>query len=35
MSILERLVEYFKDRIEDFDDYYPCLKVKCNLGTYV
>jgi hypothetical protein len=31
-SIFERTVEYFKNRIEDFDDdYYQCLKEKCNL----
>ena len=31
-SIFERVVEYFKDRIEDFDDdYYQCLKEECNL----
>lgn len=32
MSILERVVEYFKDKIEDFDHYYSCLKEECNLG---
>jgi hypothetical protein len=23
-SIIERSIEYFKDRTENFDDYYPC-----------
>ena len=23
-SLIERVVQYFKDRIESFDDYYPC-----------
>ena len=23
-SIIERIMQYFKDRIESFDDYYPC-----------
>jgi putative transposase len=23
-SIIERTIEYFKDRTEHFDDYYPC-----------
>jgi transposase-like protein len=31
-NIFERVIEYFKDRIEDFDDYYyQCLKEECNL----
>jgi hypothetical protein len=25
-SIVERVMEYVKDRTEDFDDYYPCVK---------
>jgi putative transposase len=25
-SIIERTIEYFKDRMECFDDYYPCIK---------
>ena len=30
-SIMERLNQYFKDRIESFDDYYPCVQIECNL----
>ena len=30
-SIVERIVEYLKDRTENFDDYYPCMKVECQL----
>jgi putative transposase len=31
-SLMERVNQYFKDRIESFDDYYPCMqKEKCNL----
>jgi putative transposase len=25
-SIVERTIEYLKDRTEAFDDYYPCIK---------
>ncbi len=28
---MERVNQYFKDRIECFDDYYPCFKNECNL----
>ncbi len=29
---MERVNQYFKDRIESFDDYYPCMqKDECNL----
>ena len=28
---MERVNQYFKDRTEGFDDYYPCVKNKCNL----
>jgi hypothetical protein len=28
---MERVNQYFKDRIESFDDYYPCVKNECNL----
>jgi putative transposase len=29
---MERVNQYFKDRIECFDDYYPCMqKDECNL----
>jgi putative transposase len=33
-SLMERVNQYFKDRIECFDDYYPCIQNKdnrCNL----
>jgi putative transposase len=31
-SLMERINQYFKDRIESFDDYYPCMqKEECNL----
>jgi len=31
-SIVERVNQYFKDRIEGFDDYYPCnRKSNCDL----
>ena len=30
-SIIERAMEYVKDRTEIFDDYYPCIKEDCNL----
>jgi hypothetical protein len=23
--------QYFKDRTESFDDYYPCMQIECNL----
>ena len=26
-SIIERSIEYFKDRTESFDDYYPCKNI--------
>jgi putative transposase len=29
-SIIERAMEYVKDRTETFDDYYPCVKEDCN-----
>ncbi|MDR4511034.1 MAG: hypothetical protein MRJ93_04940 [Nitrososphaeraceae archaeon] len=32
--MIERLMEYFKDRTECFDDYYPCIEngiIKCDL----
>jgi hypothetical protein len=28
---MERVNQYFKDRIESFDDYYPCVQIGCNL----
>jgi putative transposase len=30
-SIMERVNQYFKDRTESFDDYYPCKQSECNL----
>ena len=31
-SLMERVNQYFKDRTENFDDYYPCIqKDECNL----
>ena len=30
-SIIERTVQYIKDRTEGFDDYFPCRKGKCKL----
>ncbi len=31
-SVIERTVQYFKDRTESFDDYFPCTKKKkCKL----
>ena len=29
-SIIERTVQYIKDRTEGFDDYFPCRKSKCK-----
>ncbi len=31
-NIIERTIEYFKDRIECFDDYYPCIRHGCNIS---
>jgi hypothetical protein len=30
-SLMERVNQYFKDRIESFDDYYPYIRNECNL----
>ncbi len=30
-NLIERTIQYIKDRIESFDDYFPCKKKKCNL----
>jgi putative transposase len=30
-SIIERVNQYFKDRTESFDDYYPCMLDEYNL----
>ena len=29
--MMERVNQYFKDRTESFNDYYPCMKDECNL----
>jgi hypothetical protein len=32
-GLIERAIQYFKDRTENFDDYYPCTKSRlCNLS---
>ena len=28
---MERVNQYFKDRTENFDDFYPCIRNECNL----
>jgi putative transposase len=30
-SIIERTIQYIKDRTENFDDYFPCRKKNCKL----
>jgi hypothetical protein len=30
-SLIERAIQYIKDRTECFDDYFPCRKEKCKL----
>jgi putative transposase len=30
-SIIERTIQYIKDRTESFDDYFPCQKGNCRL----
>ncbi len=30
-SVIERTIQYVKDRIECFDDYFPCKKNNCKL----
>ena len=30
-SVIERTMQYIKDRTESFDDYFPCRKENCNL----
>ena len=35
-SVIERTVQYFKDRTESFDDYFPCTKKKrCKLDHVI
>jgi putative transposase len=31
-SMIERTIQYIKDRTECFDDYFPCKKIKCRLN---
>ena len=31
-SLIERKMQYIKDRTESFDDYFPCRKENCNLA---
>jgi putative transposase len=31
-SIIEKTIQYIKDRTESFDDYFPCRKPKCKLN---
>ena len=30
-SLIERTMQYIKDRIESFDDYFPCRQKNCKL----
>ncbi len=30
-SLIERTMQYIKDRTESFDDYFPCKRKKCKL----
>ena len=32
MSLIERTNQYLMDRIEGFDDYYPCMRKGCDLA---
>ena len=34
-SLMERVNQYFKDRIEGFDDYYPCMQDECMYYMYI
>jgi hypothetical protein len=29
-SIIERTIQYIKDRTECFDDYFPCTRINCR-----
>ena len=31
-SLMERANQYLKDRVEEFDDYYPCTREGCDLA---
>jgi len=30
-SLIEWVNQYFKDKTQSFDDYYPCMKNECNI----
>jgi len=30
-SLMERVNQYLKDKIKNFDDYYPCIRENCNI----
>ena len=30
-SLIERVMQYFKDRTESFDDHFPCVNTNCDL----
>ena len=32
---MERVNQYFKDRTEGFDDYYPCIRNECNYFMHI
>jgi putative transposase len=32
LHVMERLNQTFKDRVECFDDYFPCWKEECDRG---
>ena len=34
-SIIERTMQYIKDRTESFDDYFPCKMINCNLNHII
>ena len=34
-NLMERVNQYFKDRIENFDDYYPCVKDECVYFMFI
>ena len=34
-SLMERVNQYFKDRTEGFDDYYPCIRNECKYFMYI
>src|SRR5438045_3661470 len=34
-SLIERAIQYFNDRTEHFDDYYPCIRFGCDGLSHV